>query len=57
MMLNNPMLNDESKSMTAGSNMTMPKNTLPNEQAGFAVEGFVKIFDPKTQEIFVETRA
>jgi hypothetical protein len=57
MMLNNPMLNDESKSMTAGSNMTMPKNTQPNEQAGFAVEGFVKIFDPKTQEIFVETRA
>ena len=51
------MLNDESKSVIPGSQMTMPKNTVPNEQAGFAVEGFVKIFDPKTQEIFVETRA
>ena len=57
MMLNNPMLNDELKSMTAESEMMMPKKTVPNEQAGFAVEGFVKIFDPKTQEIFVETRA
>jgi hypothetical protein len=57
MMLNNPMPNTDTKSMTPDSIMSMPKNTVPNEQAGFAVEGFVKIFDPKTQEIFVEIRA
>ncbi len=34
-----------------------PQNTVPNESAGFAVEGFVRIFDPHTEQIFVETRA
>ena len=29
----------------------------PNEQGSFSVTGFVKIFDPKTKETFVETRA
>lgn len=29
----------------------------PNETGSVSVEGFVKIFDPKTQETFVETRA
>jgi hypothetical protein len=29
----------------------------PNETGSVHVEGFVKIFDPKTQEIFVERRA
>lgn len=36
-----------------------PKNTAnrPNETGSVHVEGFVKIFDPKTQETFVEKRA
>lgn len=29
----------------------------PNETGSISVEGFVKIFDPKTQETFVERRA
>ena len=29
----------------------------PNEQGSVSVTGFVKIFDPKTKETFVETRA
>jgi hypothetical protein len=29
----------------------------PNETGAVSVEGFVKIFDPKTKETFVEKRA
>jgi hypothetical protein len=29
----------------------------PNETSAISVEGFVKIFDPKTKETFVEKRA
>jgi len=34
-----------------------PKPKRPNETSAISVEGFVKIFDPKTKEIFVEKRA
>jgi len=34
---------------------TKPKR--PNETSAISVEGFVKIFDPKTKETFVEKRA
>jgi hypothetical protein len=34
---------------------TQPKR--PNEQGSVSVTGIVKIFDPKTTEPFVETRA
>jgi hypothetical protein len=34
---------------------TQPKR--PNETGSVSVTGFVKIFDPKTQQTFVETRA
>ena len=33
------------------------KPKQPNETSAIAVEGFVKIFDPKTKETFVEKRA
>jgi len=36
---------------------TAPKPKRPNETSAIAVEGFVKIFDPKTKETFVEKRA
>lgn len=28
----------------------------PNDKAGFAVMGHVKIFDPNTKKVYVETR-
>jgi len=36
---------------------TTAKPKRPNETGAIAVEGFVKIFDPKTKETFVEKRA
>jgi hypothetical protein len=38
---------------------TDPTATIkrPNETGSISVEGFVKIFDPTTKEIFVEKRA
>lgn len=33
------------------------KPKRPNETGAIAVQGFVKIFDPKTKETFVEKRA
>lgn len=38
----------------------LPQNNharRPNETGSISVEGFVKIFDPKTKETFVEKRA
>lgn len=29
----------------------------PNEVGSFQIDGFVKIFDPNTKEVFVEKRA
>ena len=34
-----------------------PNPKRPNETSAISVEGFVKIFDPKTKETFVEKRA
>lgn len=34
-----------------------PVPNKPNETGSISVEGFVKIFDPKTKETFVEKRA
>jgi hypothetical protein len=36
---------------------TNPAEKRPNETSGIHVEAFVKIFDPKSQETFVEKRA
>lgn len=36
---------------------TQSTSKRPNETGSISVEGFVRIFDPKTQEIFVEKRA
>jgi hypothetical protein len=47
--------------MTDNSKQTMEQKTpapkKPNEVGSISVEGFVKIFDPKTKETFVEKRA
>jgi hypothetical protein len=38
-------------------NQTQPAPKKPNETGSISVEGFVKIHDPKTKEVFVEKRA
>jgi hypothetical protein len=39
------------------SQSSTQKPSRPNDTGSVHVEGFVKIFDPKTQETFVEKRA
>jgi hypothetical protein len=34
-----------------------PAAKKPNETGSISVQGFVKIFDPKTKQVFVEKRA
>ena len=34
-----------------------PAPKKPNETGSISVEGFIKIFDPKTKQVFVEKRA
>ena len=36
---------------------TTPAPKRPNDTGSISVEGFVRIFDPKTKETFVEKRA
>jgi hypothetical protein len=33
------------------------EKSQPDEPGSFHLEGFVKIYDPATQEVFLETRA
>jgi hypothetical protein len=40
----------------------LPKNeketvSKPNESGSFHVEGFIKVFDPNSKEVYVEKRA
>jgi hypothetical protein len=37
--------------------VTNSTTARPNETGSISVQGFVKIFDPATQQIFVEKRA
>jgi hypothetical protein len=34
-----------------------PATKRPNENGSVRVEGFVRIFDPKTKQVYVEKRA
>jgi hypothetical protein len=34
-----------------------PASKKPNDIGSISVEGFVRIFDPETKEVFVEKRA
>lgn len=34
-----------------------PAPKTPNDTGSISVEGFVRIFDPETKEVFVEKRA
>jgi hypothetical protein len=37
--------------------VTKPAAKRPNETGSISVEGFIKIFDPTNQEVYVEKRA
>jgi hypothetical protein len=36
---------------------TKPQTTRPDERGAIAVSSFLKISDPKTKQVFVETQA
>lgn len=55
-MVNNTMDNS-SKNQTEGEHKVDTSTSPPNETSSFTVHGHVKIFDPETQEVFVEKRA
>ncbi len=54
--LNSAMKNETEKEPKLDQQPKKPQ-PKPNERAGFVVMGHVKIFDPETQQVFVETRA
>ena len=43
--------------VTANSEQKQTQPKRPNEQGSFSVEAHVRIFDPKTREVYVEKRA
>jgi hypothetical protein len=47
----------EKNTQQPAQNKLEAKSKRPNETSAISVEGFVKIFDPKTKETFVEKRA
>jgi len=53
----NSSMNDKSVQEPKVDPVQKKPQTKPNERAGFAVMGHVKIFDPNTKEVIVETRA
>ena len=55
-MVNNNM-NDKLQPVTKTESTAMKKPARPNENGALHIEGFVKIFDPNTQEVIVEKRA
>jgi hypothetical protein len=50
-------MNDKSAQQPKSESVQKTPQTRPNERAGFVVMGHVKIFDPNTKEVMVETRA
>lgn len=53
----NSSMNDKSAQQPTPESVQKKPQARPNERAGFAVMGHVKIFDPNTKEVIVETRA
>jgi hypothetical protein len=49
------MIMQQDQTVKPTANSAQPKR--PNETGSISVSGFVKIFDPKTKETFVETRS
>jgi hypothetical protein len=55
-MVNNNM-NEKSEPVSKIQPAVVKKPTKPNENGALHIEGFVKIFDPNTEEVIVEKRA
>ena len=55
-MVNNNM-NEKSEPVSKIQPAAVKKPTKPNENGALHIEGFVKIFDPNTEEVIVEKRA
>jgi hypothetical protein len=55
-MVNNNM-NEKSKPLSKIEPAALKKPGKPNENGALHIEGFIKIFDPNTQEVIVEKRA
>lgn len=47
----------EKNTQQTAQNKPVAKDKRPNETGSVSVQGFVRIFDPKTKETFVEKRA
>jgi len=50
-------MNSNTAQPSVNSATGQPTTARPNETGSISVQGFVKIFDPATQQIFVEKRA
>lgn len=50
-------MNQTNQNSKTGPTAPAPSTKKPNETGSISVEGFVKIYDPNTQEKFVEKRA
>jgi hypothetical protein len=50
-------MNSNTAQPATNSATSRPTKARPNETGSISVQGFVKIFDPATQQIFVEKRA
>jgi hypothetical protein len=50
-------MNSNTAQPATNSATSRPTTARPNETGSISVQGFVKIFDPATQQIFVEKRA
>jgi len=50
-------MTQQTKNTNEPQKTTQSANKTPNDCGSISVEGFVKIFDPKNKEVFVEKRA
>ena len=50
-------MNENNKPEPVQTQAQVAEPKKPNERSSISVTGFVKIFDPATREVFVETRS
>jgi hypothetical protein len=48
---------EEKKAAQTGDQIAKEKTRKPNESGSLRVEGFIRITDPKTKQVYVEGRA
>lgn len=48
---------NDSKLQEQRESISQPVAARPNEVGSLQIDGFVRIFDPNTQEVYVEKRA